>query len=142
MFNYFYLGLSALSMQQYACMRTASKDPWYMYDGRFLDALASVDCRFTGRSSRGEITKNNKCGSIIKDDNFMITCADRSTLMAGLIKLPHILGFKFISPQLLGPVISHWWENKFQDFIGIAINWMYLRDLCISYQLSTACLLD
>ena len=34
----------------------------------------------------------------------MITCADRSTLMAGLIKLPHILGFKFISPQQLGPV--------------------------------------
>ena len=33
----------------------------------------------TGPSSRGEITKNNKCGSIIKDDNFMITCADRST---------------------------------------------------------------
>ena len=32
----------------------------------------------TGPSSRGEITKNNKCGSIIKDDNFMITCADRS----------------------------------------------------------------
>ena len=25
--------------------------------------------------------------------------------MAGLIKLPHILEFKFISPQLLGPVI-------------------------------------
>ena len=36
----------------------------------------------------------------------MITCADRSTLMAGLIKLPHILGFKFISPRLLGPVIG------------------------------------
>ena len=33
----------------------------------------------TGLCSRGEIIKNNKCGSIIKDDNFMITCADRST---------------------------------------------------------------
>ena len=58
-----------------------------------------------GPSSRDEITKNNKCRSIIKDDNFMITCADRSTLMAGMIKLPHILGLKFISPRLLGPVL-------------------------------------
>ena len=64
----------------------------------------TTNCLLTGPSSRGEITKNNKCGSIIKDDNFMITCADRSTWMAGLIKLPHILGFKFISPRLLGPV--------------------------------------
>ena len=41
----------------------------------FLDAIAAL----TGPSSRGEITKNNKCRSIIKDEDFMITCADIST---------------------------------------------------------------
>ena len=80
-------------------------------DGNIIRGPGGI-CRFIqewhvkGPSSRGEITKNNKCRCIIKDDNFMITCADRSTLMAGLIKLPHILGFKFISPRLLGPVVG------------------------------------
>ena len=65
---------------------------------------------------QGIITKNNKWGSIIKDDNFMITCADRSTLMAGLIKLPHILGFKFILPRLLGPVITYSFIYRIYSF--------------------------
>ena len=77
---------------------------------------------FTGPSSQGEITKNNKCGSIIKDDNFMITCADRSTLMAGLIKLLHILGFQFISPRLLGPVTSEeLYKQHVQFLLGIVV---------------------
>ena len=82
----------------------------------------------TGPLSRGEITKNNKCGSILKEDNYMITCADRSTWMAGLIKLPHILGFKFILPRLLGPV----WGNL-EEVSSFSI-YRILHNVCIHQQ--------
>ena len=39
----------------------------------------------TEENVRGKITKNNKWGGIIKDDNFKITCADRENWMAGII---------------------------------------------------------
>ena len=58
------------------CPVSMSHHHGHGYDVIYLHSPVTQD---TGPSSRGEITKNNKCGSIIKDDNFMITCADRST---------------------------------------------------------------
>ena len=45
---------------------------------------------YTGENLWGTITKKNKWGGIIKDDIFMITCADRANWMAGLVRHPHI----------------------------------------------------
>ena len=52
-----------------------------------------------GENVRGTITKNNKWGGFIKDDNFMITCADRANWMAGLVRHPHILGVHTSMPS-------------------------------------------
>ena len=59
---------------------------------------------YTGEYLQWIKKKNNKWGSITKDNNFMIICADRSAWMAGLIKLPHILGYKFIWPRRIASV--------------------------------------
>ena len=53
----------------------------------------------TEENVRGKITKNNKWGGIINDDNFMITCADRENWMAGLVRHHHMLGHIFICPH-------------------------------------------
>ena len=80
--------------------------------------------------SREKNKKKNKWGGIIKDNNFMITCADRENWMAGLVRHPHMLGYKFISPHnfssvgagaLILTLKSHVWSCHGNLFMSLPV---------------------